>query len=78
MYIWMDVRYMFVVMECKKSIKKGQLWSLCRVQHSARAPFAECNGHCTRQSWKTEAIFGHFPSFAECRRGTQQIISKKN
>jgi hypothetical protein len=44
MYIWMDVRYMFVVMECKKSIKKVSY-----------GHFAECS---TRQGHPLPSAMG--------------------
>jgi hypothetical protein len=64
----------------QKTNKKGIYWSLCRVLHSAKRRFAECQGHNTRQRAKTWAPvgFGSLPSvmslaldkeagFAECR-----------
>jgi hypothetical protein len=33
----------------QKTNKKGAYWSLCRVLHSAKRFFAECQGHSTQQ-----------------------------
>ena len=64
-YVCMNL---FVMMECKKNCR-----SLCRVLHSAKDPFAECNGHSTRQSWKICFLGAHFSSFAKCcDHGTRQ------
>ena len=60
-YVCMNV---FVMMECKKNFCR--FGSLCRVLHSAKDPFAECNGHSTRQSWKNGRPENKFSSFAEC------------
>jgi hypothetical protein len=44
---------------CLDGIEKTNLnsvyWSLCRVLHSAKRGFAECQGHSTRQRTKTWA-----------------------
>jgi hypothetical protein len=39
----------------QKTNKKGVDWSLCRVLHSAKRFFVECQGHNTRQRTKTWA-----------------------
>ena len=54
---------LFVMMECKKNCRFG---SLCRVLHSAKDPFAERNGHNTRQSWQNGRPENRFSNFAEC------------
>ena len=55
----------FVMMERKKKII-CRFGSLCRVLHSAKDPFAERNGHNTRQSWQNGRPENRFSSFAEC------------
>jgi hypothetical protein len=40
----------------EKTNKKGVYWSLCRVLHSAKRCFAECQGHSTRQRSNTWAL----------------------
>ena len=55
----------FVMMERKKKII-CRFGSLCRVLHSAKDPFAERNGHNTRQSWQNGQPENRFSSFAEC------------
>jgi hypothetical protein len=45
--------------------RKKQNFPLCRGLLSAKAAFAESNGHCTRQSWTTKLQKYPFPSFAE-------------
>jgi hypothetical protein len=37
----------------EKTNKKGVYWSLCRVLHSAKRGFAECQGHSTQQRTNT-------------------------
>ena len=39
----------------EKTNKKGVYWSLCRVLHSVKRGFAECQDHITRQRTKTWA-----------------------
>ena len=39
--------------EIEKTNKKCVYWSLCRVLHSAKRGFAECQDHNTRQKNKT-------------------------
>jgi hypothetical protein len=46
-----------------KTNKKDVYWSLCRVLHSAKTCFAECQGHSTRQRTNTWAQYSFF---AEC------------
>ena len=50
MFIWVG----YVVHD--QTIKTRNIWSLCRVLHSAKRPFAECQGKTTRQS-------GHVANF---------------
>ena len=78
-YMW----YMFVWIYLSwwniKKIKNYRFGSLCRVLHSAKDPFAECNGHSTRQSWKNGRPENRFSSFAECcDSNTRQRNLKKN
>ena len=63
----------------QKQIKKGAYWSLCRVLHSAKRFFAECQDHSTRQknqdlgtdigslSSVMSLTLGKEACFAECR-----------
>ena len=79
----------FVMMECKKkylpfwvtlpSVALGK-GPLCRVLHSTKDPFAERNGHNTRQSWQNGRPENIFSSFAECLEWwhSAKKISKKN
>jgi hypothetical protein len=39
----------------EKTNLKGVYWSLCRVLHSAKRWFTECQGHSTRQRTNTWA-----------------------
>jgi hypothetical protein len=50
MYMWY---LLFSLDGIEKTNKKGVYWSLCRVLHSAKRCFVECQGHSTRQRTNT-------------------------
>ena len=65
-YMWYMFVWIYLSWWNVKKIKNYSFGSLCRVLHSAKDPFAQCNGHNTRQSWKNGCQETHFFSFAEC------------
>ena len=77
-YMWYMFVWIYLSWWNVKKIKNYSFGSLCRVLHSAKDPFAQCNGHNTRQSWKNGCQETHFFSFAECcDHGTRQRIFLK-
>jgi hypothetical protein len=54
-------------MECKNSKKNRSVMVTLPSATLGKAAFAKRNAKNTRQSWKNEANFGQFPSFAKCR-----------